>query len=174
MSFKQNLITVLTIYKLSYLKILHIICVIEIILIHKHLTTAISFPETEPKWLVTMKNILYFVTFEVLMALAVKKTVFWDVTTNGLGERSWEEEMELAHSSLVLQPKYQTILCHIPENSSHHALFCMTEDHVLGQNNQLILRILNAHTVYFIQHLTLNFSSLTVQQEAWIAHQYSD
>jgi len=56
--FKQNLITVLVVYKLTYLKILQIICVTEIILIHKHLTTAISFPETEPKQMATIKIFL--------------------------------------------------------------------------------------------------------------------
>jgi len=82
--------------------------------------------------------------------------------------------MELAHSSVMLQPKYQTIQCHIPANSNRHALFCITEGHVSGQKNQLILQILNAHKVYFMHHLILNFSSLTVQHEAWIARQYSD
>lgn len=82
--------------------------------------------------------------------------------------------MELAHYSVMLQPKYQTIQCHIPENSNCHALFFITEGHVSGQKNQLILQILNAHMVYFRHHLILNFSSLTVQQEAWIARQYSD
>ena len=74
----------------------------------------------------------------------------------------------------MLQPKYQTTECHIPANSNHHALFCITEGHVSGQKNQLILQIVNDHMVYFMHHLILNFSSLTVQHGAWIACQYSD
>jgi hypothetical protein len=83
------------------------------------------------------------------MALTVQKIAFWDVTTHSLGDRSWEQEMELAHSSVMLLPKYQIIQRHLPENSNHHTLFCITEGHISGQKNQLILQILNAHMVYF-------------------------
>jgi hypothetical protein len=66
------------------------------------------------------------------MALAVQKIEFWDVTTHILGDRSWEKEKELAHSSVMLLPKYQTIQRHIPENSNCHTLFGITEGHILG------------------------------------------
>jgi hypothetical protein len=82
--------------------------------------------------------------------------------------------MKLAHSSVMLQPKHQTIQCHILENSNCHALFRMIEGHVSNQKNQLIPQILNTHTIYFMQHLIPNYSSLTVQQKAWVARQYID